>query len=465
MRHSLPPNPSHPLQPVMASAPPKKKVLRPSPSKSQAVGGDIPQLPLGDLTCAPVFGSVQPDSDVGLGLSVNEDGGLGATANAGEVEIAEDSALIRWHEKERVETEPEKILKAEGRYGIGVEPALPGKTEKEVQGDAIKVADDGTLKPLDGNSAVSKAESLPQDVDSLEPMRSPKHKWSFGSFDGLSSGPSSMRSRIPSYGDGSSHSSAPGENGGTNGYRYEGRGAGGSPPSGYGQRHYNEDRRGPNSDGGQYAPSFDPGMNAYGPRGSGGRRPGRGSRGGFGGGYGGHRGGQGYLHRGTMPVNAGYRGGPYAPPGPPPISTAYAQPMHSPQPPYDPGMAVAYPPPMGTVEYQPMDLYAMQSSMPPPTPGGSQQPLSAMENPYSSHPLQSPYHPYMFVPPTPSGYYAPYPYMAPYSAAPVPVNYAPQVYQQPGAMQAPPVPMPLTSPGYTLDPSRFYLLGQVCKPD
>ncbi|KAG8862937.1 hypothetical protein FRB96_000357 [Tulasnella sp. 330] len=464
VRHSLPPNPSYPVPPIIPPAPPKKKVLRPSPSKSQAVGGDIPQLPPGDVTCAPVFGSIQPDSEVGLGLSVNEDGDFEAktaSPRGGEAEIDNDTAIIRWHERERVETEAERILKVEGKYGIGVKPVLPRKTESEAEGDIVKMAYDETSNPVDISSEVPEVESVSQDVDTMEPMRSPKHKWSFGSFDGLSSAPSSTRSHIPSYGDGSSHSS-PGENGEMNGYRYEGRGSGGSPPSSYGNRHLNDDRRGPNIEGGQYAAPFESGMNGYGPRGTGGRRQGRGSRGGLSGGYGGHRGGQGYSQRGAMLVNGSYRGGPYtAPPVPPPISTAYPQPTHAPQPPYDPGMALTYPPPMGTVEYQSMDPYGMQLPMPPPTPSGSQPPLSAMENPYSPHPLQPPYHPYMFAPSTPSGYYAPYPYMAPYAATPIPINYAPQVYPPPTAMQAPPVPMPLTTPGYMLDPSRFYLLGQV----
>ncbi|KAG8994272.1 hypothetical protein FRB93_001642 [Tulasnella sp. JGI-2019a] len=453
LRHPLPLNPSHPVQPII-NPQPKKRVPRPPPSKAQAVSGDILQQPLGDQVPIPTFGSIQPEPDVGLGLSVGDNGSSNGQSVVGFVEIPVETDIVRWHEKERIATEPERILKAEGRYGIGVKTTQLVKSENEGKGGSVPetVPMEAEMpKPVEASSVVLSS----QDVDALEPMRSPKHKWSFGSFEGHSAGPSTIRSQIPLYGDGLSMSPPHGDGVGLNGY---GRGSGGSPPSGYGNRQYSEDRRGPNSEAGQYGyPLSEAGMGGYGSRGTVGRRLGRGSRGG----YGGNRGGPGYPHRGSTSANGSYRGPYAAPPGPPPISAAYPPPMHTSQPPYDPGMAVTYPPPMGPVDYQSMDPYGPPPNMAPPTPGGSQPLLSAIENPYSSHPLQTPYNPYMFAPPTPSGYYAPYPYMPPYAVPPVPVNYAHQPYPPPGAVPAPSMPMPMTSPGYTLDPSRFYLLGQI----
>lgn len=431
LRHPLPPNPHAVQQPL---PPPKKKVPKLSPAKSQAVGGDIPALPLPENAPKPIFGSLEPEG--GLGLSVNGDGRPATLSNLNTVDLPEETGIVRWHERHRTETEAELLLKKLGKFGIGVDASSQPKTE--TKDDKAGDAKDETerVEPERTEDAAPSGDQPVQDASSMEPMKSPKHKWSFGSFDGAGS---PIRSRFPSSGDGTAESS------GINGYGY-GRGTGGSPP---GHRGYGDDRRGD-----QYGYSYD-GNGGYGGRQMNGRRGGRG-RGGAGG-YG-PRGG--YQPRGQP--GGPYRGGGYPSPVPPPIITGYS-PIHPSQAQYDPSLQVVYPPPpMPAMDYQ--DPYGPPSAV-PPTPGGSHPPpMSATDGPYTPHPQQPQYPPYMYGPPPTSGYYPPYPYMVPYMP-PMPVGYAPTPFPPPPTSapgtSTPPMPMPLTNPGYTLDPNRFYLLGQV----
>lgn len=465
LRHPLPPNPSHPPQTLVQQPPPRKKIPRPSPAKSGAVGGVIPDVPISDHGFRPVFGSTEADSEGGLGLTVDEtdkSSGRITSDAVGLAEPPEENGIVRWHEKERAETEPERILKAEGRYGIGVTSDRSVKDVKEASTQPDGTKQDALGGNTDGENGVVVAatEQQPPAVGGTEPSLSPR--WLFGSLHGLSSGPSPIRSRIPSNSDGSNAPSGYTDNNGLNGYGYDGRGMAGSPSV---PRHYSDERRGHYPDGNQYSyPPYE-GANGYAGRAPNGRRPGRGFRGGAA--YGGPRGVGGYAQRPLVQGHGPYKGSSYAPPQGPHPAAAYPSPVHTHQPPYDPMMPGNYPPPMfPPVDYQLMDPYGPQTSVPPPTPGGSHPSLSTSENPYSPVAHPSAYPPYMYGPPPPTGYYAPYPYMVPY-APPGPVNAipysVPSAYPPPGppTNATPPMPMPLTSPGYTLDPGRFYLLGQV----
>jgi la-related protein 1 len=67
-------------------------------------------------------------------------------------------------------------------------------------------------------------------------------------------------------------------------------------------------------------------------------------------------------------------------------------------------------------------------------------------------------------PPGPDGYYMGPPYSLPYPQyvpPPIPPYPAPPVMDAPAAMRPAPLPMPLTLPNFPIDPTRWYLLGQL----
>ncbi|KAG8900394.1 hypothetical protein FRB99_006087 [Tulasnella sp. 403] len=464
------PNSSQNTPPQPAPPVTKKKVHRPSPSKSSAVGGDIPQLPPDNQSFKPVFGSLEPAIEGGLGLTVESDGKserLSSGETSKVVEAASD--VVRWDEMRRVPTEAERMMKTHGKYGIGVQP----EDLRENGAGRVDANKGKKAEPLGESSAENQAgdegEGLPlshEEAAVAEAARSPKHKWSFGSLDGMTGDQAGQDvppgandfavvdySRRPPYTNGSPSSMPYGDPSAPNGvpgYSYDGRVPGGSPM--FGQRAFGDERRMSPVDGFPMSYPPDGGVNGYShPRGhSGGRRMMRGGP---------RSGGRGYGPRPPMMGNPGYRNAMGPPSSGPPAAGPYAYPPQG----YD--FPMGYPPIPPPVDYhQTMDHYAPPSSAPPQTPGNSHPPLSATEAPYTPHT----HYPYPYPPPPPGVPYGPpMPYYPPYPVPGAPNVGIPMLYPIPAYPpntsygSAPPVPSPVTNVGYPLDNVRYLLLGQV----
>lgn len=410
----------------------KPRIRRKAPSKAEALSGAILELRLDHNSFRPTFGTIEPVAQGGMGLGLSVPGqGVGAASELAQapqaaLELADDA--VRWDEAAREPTEAEKILRAEGKFGIGTTgvevPAsiaapeeIAAATEQEVPAIAVEGE---TTAPAEGED---RPEAKPQ--------------WSFGSVDRPTAEPSPTPSdllvvdpsRRPPYT--MPFSDSPGPNGMINGYaQYDNMGRG-SP-------NYSNNRVSP-VDGQQQAGYAEGGaVNGYGShRGySSGRRPGRGGpRGSYG-----NRGGYGPRQPMSNSNSPGgyYSSGPAVP----------QQPIQPPQPEYSGySYGVYYPPPPPPMDYNPYgysDPYAApppppQSSVPPPTPGGAQ---SGEGSPYMVMP---PYGYPVYPPPPPSmvnpmmGYY----------------------YPPPGPQGFYPPPPPMPAVGYPLDEPRASILRQV----
>ncbi|KAG8899223.1 hypothetical protein FRC01_010619 [Tulasnella sp. 417] len=436
MQNTLPPNPT---QNARASGPAsqssalvpvsnKPRIRRKAPSKSAALSGALQELRLDDNSYRPTFGTIEPvtQGGMGLGLSVpgEEAGAVAELAQAPQagLELVDDA--VRWDETAREPTEAEKILRAEGKFGIGTAaPEVPSSSAPQEETVAATEPEVPAIAVQGDIAVVAGGEERPE----------AKLQWSFGSVDRPTAEPSPTPSdllvvdpsRRPPY---TMPFDSPGPNS-MNGYGPYDNTSRGSP---------NYINRASPVDGQQQVgyPEGGPANGYPGHRGfSNGRRPGRGGpRGGYG-----NRGG--YGPRQPM-ANANNHSGYYNSGPPVPQQPIPAQPEY---PGYSYGGYYAPPPP--PMDYNPYgysDPYAPpppppppQSSVPPPTPGGAQ-PEGA---------------PYMMMPPY--GYPV-YPPPQPGMVNPMMGYYYPPPGPQPFYPPAQPMPA-----GYALDEPRASILRQV----
>ncbi|KAG9015946.1 hypothetical protein FRB90_004088 [Tulasnella sp. 427] len=430
MQNTLPPNSNHynraaipPPQPSYLV--PKPSIRRKAPSQSAALSGALMEVRLTGNSYRPTFGTIEPATQDGMGLGLSVPGagagtvsGLAQTPQAA-LELADDP--VRPDEVAREPTEAERILRAEGKFGIGTAGAEAPASGAVQQDTAVVAEQVPAIAVQDENPVPLAGDERPD----------PKPHWSFGSVDRPAAEPSPTPSdllvvdpsRRPPYT--MPFSDSPGPNGMVNGYgQYDnaGRGSPGyhnrvSPVDGQQQVGYGE--------GG--APNGYSGYRGY----SGGRRPGRGGpRGGYS-----NRGGYGPRQPMTNANNPGgyYNNGPAIP----------QQPLQPPQPEYPShSYNVYYPPPPPPVDFGPYgysDPYAASPLPPLQTASGGAQPGDTA--------------PYMMMPPYGYSMYPPPP--------PGMVNPAMGYYYPPPGPQPFYPPPQAIAPGYPLDEPRASILRQV----
>ncbi|KAG8965387.1 hypothetical protein FRC03_000562 [Tulasnella sp. 419] len=496
-QHPIPNHHHHPpltpsylsIQQPLPAQPPRRRVHRPSPSQSSPVGGDIPPTPQrNEYAFKPVFGSITPSGDLTSSSSPANPGGLG---------LAVDGGAQERNYGQRSQTEAEKIMKRDGKFGIGIDNKVntSDAAVNELQSNMNELKLDAGVEVNGEISMVVSGEGYPSQSGVADQQRAPNplKKWSFGTLDeGGSTPPYTTGMSGESYPPSSSVSSAGGYNntrqhGYYNGGYYEGGYSYGRGGYGGGRRYADQDdyrssRRSSPGDGQRGYYGNGSGSGGY--RGGDGHRRGGRGRGGYSRGY----------NRGMN--GSGYRGGHHhhqdqhhhiPPPMQPQVMSPYGPPPGMPMQPYpypphaygiyDP--AATMPPMPAPVEYQ--DPYGVPPQLPPQTTGGgsgnggspttSQMPPQVDPSQYPPTPqmVSNPYAPYgMYPPPVQQPPYMPYMYGQPVAYGP-PLPMPPVVGQQqqqingvaPGGGFGAPIPMPLTYPGYQLDPLRLYLLGQI----